>query len=496
MCDDMGFSDVGSYGGEIDTPNIDRLAADGLRFRNFYNNAKCEHTRASLLTGRWWHHVGASPTVTYADQTFAERLRPAGYQTFMTGKWHAGQNPTTRGFERYYGLTDGCCNFWNPGVAIGDAPEPARKKIRRWSIDGHDMLPYTPDQDGFYTTDAFTDAAIGYVDAADRDRPMLLYVAYTAPHYPLHASQSDVAKYRGRYTGGWDALRRERFTRQRSLGVLPPSTRLSPRDPDLIAWDDVADSDRDRWDLRMATYAAMIDRMDRNIGRLLDSIRRRGRFDNTLVLFFSDNGACEDSRDRSTRAGAMPWEVESYLTQGRNWANASNTPYRKYKTTNYEGGTRSPLIAHWPAVVTAPRWTDAVSHLVDITPTLLELADAPEMPDPAGVSLVDVLTGNPADNDSQNAHASDAAPSRPPLFWKFNRSEAMRSGDWKIVRTRASEPRKNGRGHNHPWQLYNLADDPTELDDVAAAHPDRLESMADQWQRWWNSPSVSNEAPR
>ena len=332
MCDDMGFSDIGCYGGEVETPHLDKLAESGIRFRQFYNNAKCEHTRASLVSGQWWHHVGASASVSYKGKTFGTRMRDAGYRTLMVGKWHAGQTPYQRGFDRYYGLTDGCCNFWNPGHARPGEPEPAKKKARRWAIDDQEFKPYTPKDKDFYTTDAFTDHALDYLEEyREEEKPFFLYVAYTAPHYPLHVSKEDVAKYRGRYGKiGWDKLREQRFAKQKKLGVHMPNTKLSPRDSELPAWKDIKQTDRDGWDLRMAAYVAMIDRMDRNIGRLLAKLDDLGEADNTVVFFLSDNGACPDSADRSTVKGSMPWEVTSYLTQGRVWANASNTPYRKY----------------------------------------------------------------------------------------------------------------------------------------------------------------------
>jgi arylsulfatase A-like enzyme len=463
MADDMGFSDIGSYGGEIDTPNLDRLATGGLRFRTFYNNAKCEHTRASLLTGHWWHHVGASASVVYKAPTFGERMREAGYRTLMVGKWHAGQTPYLRGFDRYYGLTDGCCNFWNPGHARPGEPEPAKKRVRRWAIDGEQFKPFTPEDKDFYTTDAFTDNALAYLDEYQHEeQPFLLYVAYTAPHYPMHASEEDVAKYRGRYRKiGWDALRDQRFARQEKLGVLSDSARLSPRDPDLPAWDSIAEEDRDWWDLRMATYAAMVDRMDRNIGRLLAKLDEIGEADNTVIFFLSDNGACEDSADRSTVKGAMPWEVTSYLTQGRVWANASNTPYRQYKTTDYEGGIRTPMIAYWPGVVKAGTLTDQAGHLVDFTPTMLDLAGAEKVAGLAGHSLVPVLRGEEVD--------------RPwPMYWQFGGSRAIRDREWKLI--------KHGKGD---WELYHLAEDPTELNDLASTHADRAAKMASDWEAWW-----------
>ena len=447
MCDDMGFSDIGSYGGEIHTPNLDKLAKEGMRFRTFYNNAKCEHTRASLLTGRWWHHVGASATVEYAAETFGERLQKAGYRTLMSGKWHAGQTPFQRGFDRYYGLTDGCCNFWNPGHARPGEAEPAKKRVRRWAIDAQEFLPFTPSSKEFYTTNAFTDIAIDYLEQyKGEQKPFLLYLAYTAPHYPLHASEEDVARYRGKYMKGWDRLREERFARQQKLGILPPNASLSPRDPSVPAWDSIPEQERDSWDLRMAAYAAMIDRLDHNIGRVMTKLEEIGKADDTLILFFSDNGACSDSKDRSTVNGAMPWEVTSYLTQGKPWANASNTPYRMYKTTDFEGGTRTACIARWPNKIEASSFTDDVGHLVDIMPTMLDLASAPITPELDGHSLVPTFQQQPSE--------------RPwPVFWQFGKSRALRDGNWKLV--------QDGKGD---WELYDLANDPTEQNDLSWAY--------------------------
>ncbi|MEM6471954.1 MAG: arylsulfatase [Planctomycetota bacterium] len=469
MCDDMGWSDIGCYGGEIETPNLDRLAKMGVRFRTFYNNAKCEHTRASLLTGNWWHHVGASAKVHYAAPTFGERLREAGYRTLMTGKWHAGQTPYQRGFDRYYGLTDGCCNFWNPGHARPNEPEPAKKRIRRWAEDDKEFLPFTPEDTSFYTTDAFTDKAIEYLkEYRGESKPFLLYLAYTAPHYPLHASPEDVAEYRGRYKDvGWDELRNQRFKRQQGLGILPNNAALSDRDPDLKAWADVAEEDRDHWDLRMATYAAMIDRMDRNIGKLLGVLDDNSSLKNTVIFFLSDNGACEDSADRSTVKGSMPWEVTSYLTQGRNWANASNTPFRKYKTTDYEGGTRTPMIAYWPGVTRGGQMTDHVGHLIDFVPTMLDLAGEPVDESLPGHSLVPALKGQPV---TENGKAD-----RPwPIYWQFGKAKAIRDHRYKLVKFRDA-----------PWELYDLQKDPTERVDLAEEMPEKAQQLQTAWETWW-----------
>ena len=464
MCDDMGFSDIGSYGGEVETPNLDRLAATGMRFRTFYNNAKCEHTRASLLTGRWWHHVGASPTVHYSSQTFGERMRTAGYRTLMTGKWHAGQTPFQRGFDRYYGLTDGCCNFWNPGNARANGPTPARKKERRWAIDDKEYKPFTPESPDFYTTDAFTDQAIQYLEQYKTEtKPFLLYVAYTAPHYPLHASEGDIAKYRGKYKRlGWDQLRQQRFARQQKLNILPENTTLSQRDASIPAWDTIDESKVDWWDLRMATYAAMIDRMDRNIGRLLKTLKDTGKAENTVIFFLSDNGACKDSADRSTVKGTMPWEVTSYLTQGQPWANASNTPFRQYKTTDYEGGTRTPMIAHWPDHIMKNSITDHPGHLIDFMPTMLDLAGVEIDKDLPGQSLLPVLRGKQITRSW-------------PMYWQFGKSRAIRDKHWKLVKQAASD-----------WVLFDLETDPTESRNVASEHPEKVAKLAKQWDAWWN----------
>lgn len=466
MCDDMGFSDIGCYGGEIDTPNLDRLAAEGMRFRTFYNNAKCEHTRASLLTGHWWPHVGASATVHYSESTFGERLRETGYRTLMTGKWHAGQTPFERGFDRYYGLTDGCCNFWNPGHARPGEPEPAKKRVRRWANDDEKFLPFTPENKDFYTTDVFTDYALEYLDEYGSEaKPFLLYLAYTAPHYPLHASEEDVAKYRGSYGKvGWEQLRVRRFATQQRLGVLPNNAELSPLDVDNDRWDDLDDKQKDWWDLRMATYAAMVDRLDRNIGRVLAKLEELQVADNTVIFFLSDNGACPDSKDRSTVAGAMPWEVTSYLTQGKPWANASNTPYRRYKTTDFEGGTRTPMIAWGPGLVPAGTITDHVGHLVDFVPTFMDLAGAAIPSELPGHSLLPALR--------------EESVERPwPIYWQFGASQAIRDHQWKAIR----------HGKQSPWELYDLARDPTECMDLAKEYPERLSGLQQAWLGWWQS---------
>ncbi len=465
MCDDMGYSDIGAYGGEVETPNLDRLAAGGIRFRNFYNNAKCEHTRSSLLTGEWWIHNGAHDAEPYLKQTIGERLTGAGYTTLMAGKWHAGETPYERGFQRYYGLTDGCCNFWNPGHARPGEPEPAKKKPRRWATDAKKFLPYTPEDPDFYTTDAFTSAAIEFLDEeVTTEKPFFLYLAYTAPHYPLHASKEEVAKYQEFYeTTGWDELRRQRYQRQKKLGVITPSTPLPPTDPDIPEWASLSQTEKADWAMRMAAYAAMIDRMDRQIGRVMKKLDEMKASENTLILFLSDNGAEKDSADRSTVKGAKPWEVTSYLTQGKPWAHASNTPFSGYKMRFLEGGCNTPFFAHWPAGIQEAGWTDQVGHIVDIVPTLLDLAQADTPKTLPGISLTDSLT---------ERKTSD----RPPLYWAYRNDLGMRRGPWKIVKT-----------HKQPWQLFHLKEDPTEITDLANEKPEVKDEMVALWEAWWDT---------
>jgi arylsulfatase len=479
MADDMGFSDIGCYGSEIQTPNLDRLANNGLRFTDFYNNAKCEPTRASLLTGKYAQAVGASPTATYSSPTFAEVVRPAGYRTLMTGKWHAGQKPFDRGFDRHFGLTDGCCNFFNPGIPRPDDGMPSHKSFpRRWAIDGQEIQPFTPRNKDFYTTDAFTDNAIAYLKQyKDEDKPFVLYIGYTCPHYPMHAWPSDIAKYRGKYKDGWHELRATRYKRLGELGLFRKLPKLSPADPQSPDWNSLSEAERDDWDLRMAVYAAMIDRMDQNIGKLLDALDKFGKADNTLVMFLSDNGGESNNADWSRQKGTPAGPLESFRTVGQPWANASNIPFRKYKTFNYEGGISTPMVAYWPGVIKPGSITDQVGHLIDFLPTITELAQAeypvswagqPNRP-PAGKSLVPIFRG-----EQREPHES--------ICWQWSSAGAIRMGHWKLVRD------KGNRGQPADWELYDLADDRSELNNLADQEPDRVQRMSERWNAWQTRP--------
>ena len=492
MADDMGYSDIGCYGGEIRTPNLDRLAAGGLRFTQFYNNAKCAPTRASLLTGLYSQQVGIDngPATMHSSVTIAEVLKTAGYRTFMTGKWHANQLPVERGFDRYFGLTDGCSNYFNPGNPRMGEAVPAEKNFpRKWAIDAETIQPFTPKTSDFYSTDAFTDYALEYLESSREDSaPFFLYVAYTAPHYPLHAKPEDIAKYRGKYLQGWDAVRRDRLARMIDMGLIREGLELSPRDPRVPAWEQLGDeskwnlnalngrrnlgitseaaTDADLWDLKMAVYAAMVDRMDQNIGRILDKIRDLGVEKNTLILFLSDNGGCAELQNITQ--DVPPGPANSYRTVDPPWANAQNTPFTKYKRWNYEGGIATPLIAYWPGRIAAGGITREVGHIIDLMATCVDLAGASYPSSFHGETIL------PMEGLSLSPVFGGASWEKPrTLFWQFGPSRAARQGPWKIVRD----------GHA-PWELYDMKTDRTEQNDLAAKHPAVLDALSKLWDAW------------
>jgi len=504
LADDMGFSDVACYGSEIATPHLDQLAAEGVRFTQFYNAARCCPTRASLLTGLYPHQCGVGHMT--ADRglpgyrgrlnensvTIAQVLRRAGYRTFMSGKWHLGMQrqhwPVEYGFERYFGQLSGACNYFRP--------EPRRVM----ALDGQ---VYSPPEREFYITDAITDYAVRFLDEAGRtgDRPFFLYVAYTAPHAPLHALPEDIAKYRGKYRDGWDAIRRRRYERMLQLGIvqeaavrgagvspasapgerrdpqggpttseagrmLAPQAALSPRAPDVPAWQAVQDVDEQ--DLRMAVYAAQIDRMDQGIGRILARIEQLGVRDNTLVLFLSDNGGDAEDIDEG-KPGAPVGTAESYRGYAAPWANVSNTPFRGFKRQVHEGGIATPLIVSWPAVIHEPgRITHEVGHVIDLMATCCDAAgvaypsdwDGRKIVPTPGRSLLPALTGEPLAE-------------RECLFWEHEGNRAVRCGDYKLVAV-----------HGGAWELYDLRSDRTELNDLAGARPDLVQWLSARYAAW------------
>ena len=477
MADDMGWSDIGCYGGEIDTPNIDRLAEQGMRFTQFYNTAKCFPTRAALLTGLYSHQTGLGNKLQAFNKncvTLGEVFSAEGYRTLMTGKWHAEKTPYRRGFSRYYGLTDGCCNYFNPGIEpLPGQGKPGRKydRPRRWAIDDQEYLPYTPDTPNFYTTDAFSDYAVNYLEAyRGEGKPFLLYVADTAPHYPLHAWPQDIAKYRGKYMIGWDKLRERRYRRQLEMGLFDATVSLSPRDENVPLWASLSEEKRDYWDLKMSIYAAMIDRMDRGIGRILDKIQALGELENTLVMFLADNGACPSGFDKIPNT--LPGTVESYSGVGEGRANASNNPFRKYKVWDHEGGICTPFIAYWPKVITeSGAITTQVGHIMDVMATCVDIAGATypqtyrgsEIIPMEGKSLLPIFKGK-----TRAGHET--------VGWQYSHSSALRQGQWKLVRNTKTGP---GR-----WELYNLAIDRTEQNNLAQQYPEKVRTLSAAFDAW------------
>ena len=450
LVDDMGFSDLGCYGGEIETPNLDRLAEGGVRFSQFYNTAKCAPTRAALMTGLYHPEVRVKELKDCV--TIAEVLRDAGYFTLMTGKWHLEGEPTDRGFERYFGHLSGACNFFR-----GDDT---------FRLNGK---PFKVPEKGFYTTDANTDYALTFLDEAEgTDKPFFLYIAYNAPHYPLQAPKEEVMKYRGKYQCGWDELRKKRYAKQLEMGLFEKEWGLSPRPGDVPAWDSLSDEVKDKEDLRMATFSGMIDRVDQNVGRLVERLDKTGRLDNTLILFLSDNGACPFQRSRHTEF--PPWDPRSYWTYDQKWAHACNTPFRWYKQNQHEGGVSTPLIAHWPKGLRLDPGSirHEVGHLVDIMATCVDVAGA-AYPERFGGHPVQALRGKSLlpvlQRETRQEHES--------LFFQFSNNRAVRKGRWKLVSARGG-----------PWELYDMEVDRTELDDLSKKMPEKVKKMEALWLSW------------
>ena len=459
MADDLGFADLGCYGSEINTPNLDALAKEGLRFTQFYNTAKCHSSRVSLLTGLYCDQAGSEKLNRGA--TIAEVLKPAGYHTMMVGKWHLSKQPTDFGFDRYWGHLSGATNFFT-----GD--NTFRLDGQKWEV------PAAHKGKSYYNTNVVTDFAIdflndhttGVVDELKPRKPFFLYCAFNAPHYPLQAPEAEVKKYDGKYSEGWDVLRKRRHEKQLKTGLLPPKWKLSPRARHIPAWDSLS-AEMKQWEQdRMEVYAAMVDVLDQNIGRLIKHLKTKGLYDNTLFMFCSDNGACPFDRTRGK--DLKPWDPKSYWCYDVGWASVGNTPFRLYKQNQHEGGISSPMIVHGPDTLLktkAGSFARQPAHLIDFMATCLEVGKASypkkvshRRIDPLqGKSLLPILAG-----DSREAHD--------PLYFHFAKDRALRSGDWKIASA------KMGR-----WELYNLADDRTELNDLAAKHPERVEALVAQW---------------
>ena len=497
LADDMGYSDIGCFGSEISTPNIDSLAEGGVRFTQMYNCARCCPSRASLLTGLHPHQVGIGHMVAdlghpsyqgYLNDrcvTIAEALRSGGYRTALSGKWHVGggypvsrppahlagteryPRPQDRGFERFYGTLAGAGSYYNPFAL---------------TLDG-EMIE--PEGDDFYYTDRITDHAVEFVDEFTRGQaPFFLHVAYTAPHWPLHALPEDIERYRGRYRRGWDRTRAERHERLQAMGLLSDRWAISPRDPNAPPWEEV--SAKEWEDIRMAVYAAQIDRMDQGIGRIIDTLRAAGELENTIIFFLSDNGGCAEllredgsygfvrettKEGRAVRVGNVPGldpgTDETYMSYDLPWSNASNSPFRMFKHWVHEGGIGTPFVVHWPGAL-AGGAVHEPCHFVDIMPTCLEAA---------GVSYPSEYEGRaitPAEGQSLQP-LIDRSEERfeRALFWEHEGNRAVRIGPWKLVRKFPGD-----------WELYNMERDRTELKDLAAGEPTRVWEMSGMHAEW------------
>ncbi|MDA8744286.1 arylsulfatase [Rubripirellula amarantea] len=455
VADDMGFSDLGCYGSSIETPNLDRLAANGLRMVDFHNNAKCSETRASIMTGLW--HQQSKNLAIAGPVTMAEVLSDSGYTTLMSGKWHLKGTPRERGFDRYFGFLSGAINFFT-----GLDWQSGENFMRL------DDEVFEPSSD-FYSTDAFTDYAIEFLEQArQNDQPYFLYLAHNAPHFPLHALPEDIAKYRGKFDDGWDVIRERRYQKMLKLGIIDERWRMSPRDSRIEPWDEVNDSHKKFLLPMVEVYAAMIDRLDQNIGRLVDNLEANGELDNTLIVFFSDNGACPYHHRRHPEAALG--QTESATAYDARWANMCNTPLRLYKQYAHHGGTLTPMILHWPARIANPgSVSEHTGHIVDLMPTVVEVSGASypvvrgerDVAPMEGVSLMPAIMGR------------TTSVQRPPIFWEYNGNHAIRDGAWKLVAERGKE-----------WELYNVDEDRCETEDLAQTQPDEVTRLAEAYNAW------------
>lgn len=484
LVDDMGFSDIGCYGSEIETPNIDALAEKGLRFTQFYNSGRCCPTRASLMTGLHPHQVGIGHMTAPPNQalgfegpyqgylndncaTIAQVLRDADYHTLMTGKWHLGVNqretwPLQRGFDRYYGGLSGAFNYFKPG---GD------RGITR----GNEPIDTGDD---FYATDTFTDVACEFIGEANKadDRPFFLYLAYNAPHWPLNAKWEDFQKYKGKYKDGWEPLMRRRLAKQKELGLfeesIDPAPHVGPQ------WESLSEKQRDDLDSIMAAYAGCIDSIDQNIGKLTQYLEETGELENTAIFFLSDNGACQEGGQLGSGSAEMvknpPLETVAGVRLGLAWANACNTPFRLYKHYLHEGGACTPMVAYWPAgipEIAQGSFVRQYAYLPDFMATCVELAGAEypaDVPSCEGESMLPLLSGK-----NESIHSE-------PIFWEHEGNAAVRWGTWKLVRE-----------YEKPWELYDIEQDRAEMHDLAQTNREQAERMIALWTDWARETGVA-----
>ncbi len=530
MSDDMGYSDIGCYGSEIHTPNLDALARNGLRFTQFYNAARCCPTRASLLTGLYPHQAGLGWMTAanfdlpgYQDElnkqcvTVAEVMKNAGYATYMAGKWHVSLNtdnneskynwPLQRGFDKYYGIIKGAGNFYDPATLCRN----------NQLITTFNDPEYQPEN--YYFTDAISDNAVQYIRDNKKNKPFFMYVAYTAAHWPMQAPEAEIQKYKGKYDAGWEVLRRNRLKKMKEVGVIDSVAELSPLDTHPWA----EEKDKEAMTRRMETYAAMVDIMDQGIGRIVEELKAKGVYDNTVILFLEDNGGNAeglgygngpegttkpvaadtnqlkplgdneiqyDINPPITRGGRMVMEgkkvmagpADTYLAYLKPWAQVSNTPFRKYKHFVHEGGIATPLIVHWPAGIGSKGEIRAqVSHIIDIMPTVAALGKA-EYPTTFNGNTITPVAGT----SLVSAFANQPIPERA-LFWEHEMNRAIRQGKWKLVSS--GELMEGGYGswknyQNGPWELYDMEKDRGEFKNLAGQYPEIVQDLIAKWQSW------------
>lgn len=485
LADDMGFSDLGNYGSEISTPSLDRLASEGTRLKRFYANTICAPSRASLLTGQYPHKAGIGffnedfglpgyeGHLNKESLTIAEVFKNGGYSTYMAGKWHVGNErphwPLQRGFDDFFGFMDGGASYFDTKPLLKGPPSTA------FLYRGNEV--YTVDKEDFYLTDELTDRAIDFVKEKPADKPFLLYMAYNSPHWPLHAKPSDIAKYKGKYDAGWDKFRELRFENIKKTGLVDKNWTLV-KDKLLPPWESLSADEKKEWTLKMEVYAAMVDNLDQNIGKLLNYLGTTGQLDNTVVVFLSDNGA------ENMDVGKMPFTVKrnegpvgtagSMEAYSKNWAQVSNSPMRSYKSSPYEGGTATPFIIKYPGQEKSGNILDGDAHMVDIIPTLLDITgvEYPEVygnvkPHPlSGESFLPLLEGN-------NWNRSE------PICFEWFGDRAVWLGDMKGVRQYKKE-----------WELYDLSKDRTESTDIAANHPETIQKIEAIYQEWADANGV------
>lgn len=465
LADDMGYSDLGCYGGEIQTPNLDSLAENGLRYTQAYNTSKCWTTRISLLTGLYHHRSDRNFQNT---ALIGEILRCAGYLTWWSGKHHAGFNPYDRGFDHFSGFLGGAINFWNPGDRARKGESLSGwQAVYSWAFDDKVIKPFNPGKE-FFATDAFTDWSLNWLDESKgREKPFFLFLSYNAPHWPLHAHSEDIAKYDGIYDEGYEAIRQARYQRQLEMGLFEPKT-APLSDPEHELWSNLSQKEKKEEALRMEIHAAMVDRMDQNIGRLVKRLKKLQKFENTLIFFLVDNGASHERPKRGTKNSKAEWgSVGSFEAIGKSWANAINSPFRKWKVQGLEGGICTPMVAHWPEGIKLPRKSISREpcHLIDFVPTFMELAGdkaiyPKNLPKLDGISLKPTFSGMKLKRVK-------------PLFFQYGSWQVIRQNQWKLVQKKTE-----------PWQLYDLSKDRTETKNLADLFPELTAQMKNEWGKW------------